>query len=109
MVSHNHIISFSNYLRTMEAKTITVTEVVRNFSDYVNRVAYRNESFVLCKGKRAVAELRPLPRGRRLGDLPDILASLPHLSRRNAEAFAEDVETARRVLTTVETRDPWVY
>lgn len=92
----------------MNAKTLTltVTEAVRHFSDYVTRVTYRNESFVLYKGKKPVAELRPVPSGRRLGDLPAILRSLPHLSKNDDIAFAEDVESARRTLAG-ELRDPW--
>lgn len=91
----------------MKANTLTVTEAVRHFSDYVSRVAYRRESFVLCRGKKAVAELRPLPNGRRLGDLPAILRSLPRLGKEDAAAFAADLEAARAALGTNEMRDPW--
>jgi hypothetical protein len=91
----------------MNAKSLTVTEAVRHFSDYINRVAYRHETFVLCKGKKTVAELRPVPCGRRLGDLPAILRSLPHLSESDTVAFAEDIGSARVELNTKETRDPW--
>lgn len=82
----------------MYSKTLTVTEAVRNFSDYVNRVAYKRESFVLRRGRKAMAELRPVPTGRRLGDLPAILKSLPHLSAREVDAFSRDVGEARRGL-----------
>ena len=61
------------------SRKATVTEVVRNFADYINRVAYRGERFLLERGGKVVAELRPVPEGRRLGDLPGILDSLPHL------------------------------
>ena len=91
----------------MNTKVVTVTEAVRHFSDYVSRVAYRHETFVLRKGKKAVAELRPLPIGRRLGDLPSILHSVPHLSRSDATAFANDVDAARTDLAAGELRDPW--
>lgn len=91
----------------MKANILTVTEAVRHFSDYVSRVVYRHESFVLCKGKKPVAELRPLPSGRRLGDLPGILRSLPHLSKKDAAAFAEDIETTRIALAADKLRDPW--
>jgi len=85
----------------------TVTEVLRNFSDYINRVAYRGERFVLVRGGRPVAELTPLPSGTRLGDLPDLLESLPRLSPDEAEAFAGDLERARDELLEHEPRDPW--
>lgn len=39
----------------MSTTTLTLTEAVRHFSDYVSRVACRHESFVLCKGKKPVA------------------------------------------------------
>ncbi len=91
----------------MMASTLTVTEAVRHFSEYVSRVAYRHESFVLCKGKKAVAELRPLPSGRRLGDLPEILRSLPQLANSEATALAEDIESSRHALAANELRDPW--
>ena len=91
----------------MRARVLSVTEAVRHFSDYVNRVAYRREAFVLRRGKMALAELRPVPSGRRLGDLPGILASLPALSESDAKTFAEDVRTARAHLRRGRLRDPW--
>ncbi|MBU0677663.1 MAG: type II toxin-antitoxin system Phd/YefM family antitoxin [Verrucomicrobia bacterium] len=91
----------------MHVESITVTEAVRNFSDYMNRVAYRHEAFVLCKGRKPVAELRPLPGGKRLGDLPDLLKSLPHLSKSDATAFSVDLDRAREALAGEGLRDPW--
>lgn len=91
----------------MSTKVLTVTEAVRHFSDYISRVAYRRETFVLRKGGRPVAELRPLPTGRRLGDLPALLRSVPHLSKDDAVAFDEDMSTARTALAIGEWRDPW--
>jgi prevent-host-death family protein len=72
----------------------TVTEVTRNFAEYVDRVAFRGESFVLTRAGRPVAELTPVPIGGRLGDLPDLLASLPSLGD-DAASFAADVDRAR--------------
>lgn len=91
----------------MSTNILTVTEVVRHFSEYISRVAYRRESFVLRKGNRPVAELRPLPSGRRLGDLPSILRSVPHLSDSEVTAFAKDVDGARANLPDRNLRDPW--
>ena len=64
----------------MHTTTLSVTEMVRGFSDYVNRVAYRRERFILLKGRKPVAELRPVPTGRLLGELEDVLRSLPALN-----------------------------
>ena len=91
----------------MRAKTLTVTETARHFSEYVNRVAYRRERFLLRKGKKVMAELRPVPSGRRLGDLPAILDSLPHLSHGEAKAFAKDIALARARISKKGLKDPW--
>jgi antitoxin (DNA-binding transcriptional repressor) of toxin-antitoxin stability system len=88
-------------------KRVSVTDVFRNFSDYLNRVAYRGERFVLVRGGKSVAELSPVPRGTRLGDLPGLLASLPRLSDDEAEAFARDLVRARDELDALPPRDPW--
>jgi antitoxin (DNA-binding transcriptional repressor) of toxin-antitoxin stability system len=85
----------------------SVTEVARNFADYINRVAFRGERFVLMRGRRAVAELRPVPAGMRLGDLPELLASLPGLSPEEATDLASDLSNAREVLAALPVRDPW--
>ena len=34
------------------AQTRTVTEVARHFAEYINRVSYRGESFVLVRGNK---------------------------------------------------------
>ena len=91
----------------VHAKVLSVTEVVRHFSDYVNRVAYRREAFVLRRGRIALAELRPVPSGRRLGDLPGILASLPAMSESEAMAFGKDVQKARGGMRREGLKDPW--
>jgi antitoxin (DNA-binding transcriptional repressor) of toxin-antitoxin stability system len=85
----------------------SVTEVARHFADYINRVAFRGERFTLMRGNRPVAELRPVPAGRRLGELPELLASLPRLSPQDAAALAEDLEGARQQMAEQPLRDPW--
>ena len=42
------------------SQTLSVTEVARHFAEYINRVAYRGECFVLMRGNKPIAELRPL-------------------------------------------------
>jgi antitoxin (DNA-binding transcriptional repressor) of toxin-antitoxin stability system len=86
--------------------TRSVTEVARNFAEYVNRVAYRGERFVLIRGRRPVAELRPLPAGRTLEELPDLFASLPRLAKDDIDSFERDIEEARSQNTGLP-RDPW--
>jgi len=54
-----------------------------------------------------VAELRPVPEGRRLGELEEILDGVPHLSGVQAERFAADVEVARAELGAPPEGSPW--
>ena len=90
----------------MDLKT-NVTEVARNFAEYVNRVAFGGESFVLMRGKKPVAELRPVPAGKRLEELPGMLDFLPRLSEEEAAELAGDLDRAREELGDVPLRDPW--
>lgn len=86
---------------------ISVTELARHLSDYLNRVSYAGESFRLVRGKKVLAELHPAPQGRRLGDLPGILKSLPRLGPEDAAVLARDVAEGRRGLNRRAPRDPW--
>lgn len=87
---------------------ITVTQLMRNFREYIGRVAHGGERFLLSRGGETVAELRGVASGRKLEDLPDLLDSLPHLSPEQAADFARDLEEARSELSaTSEPRDPW--
>jgi antitoxin (DNA-binding transcriptional repressor) of toxin-antitoxin stability system len=89
------------------SQPLSVTEIARHFAEYINRVAYRGESFVLVRGNKPIAELRPLPAGKRLAELPALLASLPHLSEAEAAQLADDLTAARATLAPVEIDDPW--
>jgi antitoxin (DNA-binding transcriptional repressor) of toxin-antitoxin stability system len=91
----------------MHSTTLSVTEIVRGFSEYVNRVAYRGERFVLTKGNKPMAELRPIPTGRLLGELDATLRSLPALTNAEADSFAADMALAHAQLPPVDARDPW--
>jgi hypothetical protein len=85
----------------------TVTEVARHFSDYISRVLFRRERFVLIRGNRPVAELRPVNIGVPLAELPALFASFPHLDLDDAAAFEADLETGRAALDALPIRDPW--
>jgi antitoxin (DNA-binding transcriptional repressor) of toxin-antitoxin stability system len=87
------------------AQTLTVTEMARHFAEYINRVAYRGECFVLVRGNKPIAELRPVPAGKRLADLPGLFAALPHLSPIEAAQLADDLTAAREALARVEVHD----
>ena len=85
----------------------TVTEVARHFSDIINRVVFRGERFILMRGKRVVAELRPAQPRVTLADLASLCATAPHLLP-DDDQFGEDVEAARASVSGQPLRDPWV-
>ena len=85
----------------------TVTDVARNFADYINRVAFHHDRFTLTRGGRPVAELVPVPMGKRLDELPGLLESLPRLGEAEAGALGADLAEARESLGQIEARDPW--
>lgn len=89
------------------SQTITVTEMARHFAEYLNRVVYRGECFVLVRGNKPIAELRPLSAGKRLAELPALFASLPHLSATEAAQLADDLTAAQELLARVEVQNPW--
>lgn len=91
----------------MQPISLSVTEVVRGFSEYINRVAYRGERFILLKGRKPVAELRPIPEGLLMGELEAVLRSLPALTPEEAEALQADMDAARAELPQEAIRDPW--
>ncbi|OGL45875.1 MAG: hypothetical protein A2161_16470 [Candidatus Schekmanbacteria bacterium RBG_13_48_7] len=86
---------------------VTITEVARNLTDYINRVVYRGENFVLTRGKKPVAELRPIPTGWKIEDLEQMLKSLPRLTEEELEDFSRDLEEVRRQGNRERLNDPW--
>jgi antitoxin (DNA-binding transcriptional repressor) of toxin-antitoxin stability system len=88
-------------------RAVTVTEVMRNFADYVNRVAYRGERFVLIRGGKPVAELAPVSTGARLGELTELLRSLPRLAEGDAVDFGADLDPARSESIGLPPGDRW--
>ena len=86
---------------------VSVTELERDFSHYLDRVVRHREHFVLTREGKTVAELRPCPTGRRLSELAGIVATLPRLGAAEAGTFARDIDEAREKLDAVAVRDPW--
>ena len=75
------------------SERVSVTDFVRSFADYINRVAYSRERFVLVRGGRELAEVQPMIRGRRAGDLARVLTALPRIG--DEGEFLADLERLR--------------
>jgi antitoxin (DNA-binding transcriptional repressor) of toxin-antitoxin stability system len=88
-------------------KAITVTEILRNFSDYINRVSYRGESFILTRGRLKVAELKPTPKGCTSLELKEYLNQAPHLTATEQKSFGQDLINLKRSTKKEKLKDPW--
>ena len=87
--------------------TVTVKEFSQEISDFINRVAYHGESFTLLSGKTPLAEIRPVPMGRKLGDLPKILKALPKLPASEMNDFEKDLAEIRKQGNKEQLANPW--
>ena len=85
------------------SRRLSATEAARNFSELLNRVRYRGETFIIERGGEAVGELRPAASPRFTGaDLVALLRSLPPVD----EDYLKEVEDAARNQPPIQ-ESPW--
>ncbi len=84
--------------------TITATEAARSFSDLLNRVRYRGETFRIVRGGEDVAELRAASSqsGISLRELLDKIQT----EETKDSAFADDLERIQSEQPRL-SEDPW--
>ncbi|EER22055.1 MULTISPECIES: type II toxin-antitoxin system antitoxin VapB [spotted fever group] len=78
------------------AQIIRATEFVRSFSDIMNRVYYKGESFDVQKGivaRITPAEIKP---SIAIRDLEEAFKNGPHLDPEDADQFMKNIEEIRR-------------
>ena len=91
---------------TGKHRRISVTEAARNFADLVNRAYYRGETTVLIRNGTPVAHIAPAaPIGLPATEVRRRLQLHRRLDPAEAQAFAQDIEDARKVIPPL--RDPW--
>ena len=90
----------------MSSIVVSVTDMVRNFSEYVNRTAYGGDSFVLMKGQRALAELKPVVKGRTFKELQNLLKKNCQLEEDEIDCFLDDINQIRKSTNIIE-KNPW--
>ena len=86
---------------------VNITTISRNFSDYINRVAYKGEQFTILRGNKPVAQITPVPAGKTLGDLLQIFSSSTILSAAEAAEFEKDLIEIRNQGNESLLEDPW--
>jgi prevent-host-death family protein len=71
---------------------ISATEAARRFSEVVNRVRYRNETFVVKRGGVPVCEIVPVQTKTFTGrDFVGLLSSLPHPGKKYLDEVEQHV------------------
>ena len=79
-------------------KIINATEAARAFSEIINSVKYKGESYTIIRGGKPAATIVPVKAatpGRTLKELRAIINNLPKLGK-DAERFLKDVEEASK-------------
>lgn len=91
------------------AERITATRVVREFSELLNEVRYKSQSYIVERNGKPIARLVPMSEqkeGKKLKELKTLLKSLPPCGD-DLEAFAEDLEKIARHQPSLPAEDPW--
>jgi len=79
---------------TTMTKTITATEAVRKFSEILNSIKYKGDSYTVMRGGKPVASISPAEghvKEVTLGDMAGLVKSLPPLGEEE-EKFKKDIE-----------------
>ncbi|MBN2124396.1 MAG: type II toxin-antitoxin system Phd/YefM family antitoxin [Deltaproteobacteria bacterium] len=77
---------------------IPATKAVREFSEIVNRIRFRGDTYIIERNGKPVARMGPADPGkgeRTLNDLKAVLANLPRLGG-ELDSFAADLDKAWR-------------
>lgn len=80
-------------------KLITVTDMIRSFSDIVGRVYYKGETFDIKKGSNIVARLSPSKEKTsvKVSELGKFLKNSPHLDQEDISNFENDIKEIREL------------
>jgi len=91
------------------SERITATRVVREFSELLNEVRYKSQSYIVERNGKPIARLVPVSEqkeGKRLKELKTLLSSLPACGD-DLEAFAADLEKIADHQPSLPAGDPW--
>ena len=90
-------------------KRISATRAVRDFSEVLNTIKFKGIHYIIERGGKPVASMKPIDEQtdlKTLGDLKDILKRLPRLDD-ELSAFATDLEDIRNDQPLMATGDVW--
>lgn len=82
-------------------RTLSATEASRNFSEIMNRVKYRGETFIIERGGERICEIRPAAPARFTGaDLAALVRSLPAVDDDYLELVEELTRSQKKLPKT---------
>ena len=90
-------------------KRISATRAVRDFSEVLNTIKFKGVHYIIERGGKAVASMKPIDEKadfKRLGELDALLRKLPRLDE-ELDAFAADLEDIRKNQPLLAMGDLW--
>lgn len=90
-------------------KIVSATEAVRKFSEILNSIRYRGESYTIVRGGKPIASISPVEtssRKRLLGEFKEVAKDIPHLGA-EADRFARDLRDLLDHQPTMLKEDRW--
>lgn len=90
-------------------KRITATQAVRDFSEVLNTIKFKGVHYIIERGGKPVASMKPIDDTKdsmTLGDLKALLKKLPRLDEER-DAFASDLENIWKDRPLMALGDVW--
>ena len=90
-------------------KRISATRAVRDFSEVLNTIKFKGAHYIIERGGKPVASMKPIDEKTDLKTLGELKALLKKLPRLNEElnAFSEDLEDIRKDQPPIAMEDLW--
>lgn len=90
-------------------KRISATRAVRDFSEVLNTIKFKGIHYIIERGGKPVASMKPIDEKTDLKTLGELSALLKKLPRLNEElnAFSEDLEDIRKDQPPIAMEDLW--
>jgi len=90
-------------------KTVSATEAVRKFSEILNSIRYRGESYTIVRGGKPIASISPVETSSRkklLGELREMTKDIPHLGA-EVDRFGRDLRDILQHQPPMPKEDRW--
>jgi antitoxin (DNA-binding transcriptional repressor) of toxin-antitoxin stability system len=90
-------------------KIVSATEIVRRFSEILNSIKYRGDSYTIIRGGKPVASIRPVETPLKERTLGELKALLRHIPRLGVEAghFEDDLKEIMAHQPSMPKDDRW--